>query len=52
MGMLMTYLKKIAETALSKPVSDCVISVSYSTTSFFSYLMSSSVIIIHTQESL
>ena len=28
MAMLMTYLKKVAETALSKPVGDCVISVS------------------------
>ena len=28
MAMLMTYLKKVAETALNKPVGDCVVSVS------------------------
>ena len=28
MGMMLTYLKKVAEKSLGKPVVDCVISVS------------------------
>lgn len=32
MGMLMTYLKKVTENSLGKPVGDCVISVSINNT--------------------
>lgn len=28
-AMMLTYLKKVAENALEKPVADCVVSVSY-----------------------
>lgn len=42
MAMLMTYLKGVAETALSKPVGDCVISVSPLQQSAATITMSSS----------